>query len=88
MSTRFSAALGLVGLILAMVRVYGVISYAASQRTHEIGVRMASGCQPGNILNMILRQGLFLIAGGVLAGLVLRSGAARPEQSAGGHQRV
>ncbi len=71
MSTRFSGALGLVGLILAMVGVYGVISYAASQRTHEIGVRMALGASRGNILNMILRQGLFLIAGGVLAGLVL-----------------
>ncbi|HET9792709.1 MAG TPA: ABC transporter permease [Candidatus Angelobacter sp.] len=71
MSTRFSGALGLVGLVLAMVGVYGVISYAASQRTHEIGVRMALGASRGNILLMILRQGIFLIGGGVLAGLVL-----------------
>lgn len=71
MSTRFSGALGLVGLILAMVGVYGVISYAASQRTHEIGVRMALGASRGSILKMILRQGLFLIGGGVVAGLIL-----------------
>jgi len=71
MSTRFSGALGLVGLVLAMVGVYGVISYAAAQRTHEIGVRMALGASRGNILLMILRQGIFLIGGGVLAGLVL-----------------
>jgi predicted permease len=71
MSTRFSGALGLVGLLLAMVGVYGVISYAASQRTHEIGVRMALGASRVDILKMILRQGLFLIGGGVIAGLVL-----------------
>ncbi len=71
MSTRFSGALGLVGLMLAMVGVYGVISYAAAQRTHEIGVRMALGASRGDILKMILRQGLFLIGGGVIAGLLL-----------------
>ncbi len=67
MSTRFSGALGLVGLMLAMVGVYGVISYAAAQRTHEIGVRMALGASRGDILKMILRQGLFLIGSGVIA---------------------
>ena len=71
MSTRFSGALGLVGLMLAMVGVYGVISFAAAQRTHEIGVRMALGASRTDILKMILRQGLFLIGGGVIAGLLL-----------------
>ena len=77
MSTRFSGALGLVGLMLAMVGVYGVISYAAAQRTHEIGVRMALGASRGDILKMILRQGLFLIGGGVISGLLLTFLAAR-----------
>ncbi|MFI5103686.1 MAG: ADOP family duplicated permease, partial [Terriglobales bacterium] len=71
MATRFSGALGMVGLMLAMVGVYGVISYAAALRTHEIGVRMALGADRGSILKMVLRQGFVLIGIGVAAGLVL-----------------
>lgn len=71
MATRFSGALGLVGLILALVGVYGVISYTASQRTHEIGVRMALGASRGSIMNMVLRQGFVLIGAGLFAGLIL-----------------
>ncbi len=71
MATRFSGALGLVGLMLAMVGVYGVISYAAALRTHEIGVRMALGANRSSILKMVLRQGFILIGIGVAAGLVL-----------------
>jgi putative ABC transport system permease protein len=70
MATRFSGALGMVGLMLAMVGVYGVISYAAALRTHEIGVRMALGADRGSILKMVLRQGFVLIGIGVAAGLV------------------
>jgi predicted permease len=67
-----AASLGLLGLVLAVVGVYGVISYSAAQRTHEIGVRMAVGAQPIDILKMVLRQG-FLI---VCVGLALGMGAA------------
>jgi len=77
MSTRFSGALGLVGLVLALVGVYGVISYAASQRTHEIGVRMALGASRSSILKMILKQGFYLVGGGLIAGLLLTIVAAR-----------
>jgi predicted permease len=77
MATRFSGALGLVGLVLALVGVYGVISYAAAQRTHEIGVRMALGASRGSILKMVLRQGALLVGGGLIAGLLLTIVAAR-----------
>lgn len=71
MGERFAAALGLLGLVLALVGVYGVISFAAAQRTHEIGVRMALGASRLEVLKMILKQGSFLVGGGVAAGLLL-----------------
>jgi ABC-type antimicrobial peptide transport system permease subunit len=77
MGSRFTVVLGLLGLVLAVVGVYSVISYAASQKTHEIGVRMALGAGRGDILKMILRQGFVLIGAGLLAGLVLTFVAAR-----------
>ena len=72
-----AAALGGLGLVLSVVGVYGVISYAASQRTHEIGVRMALGAQPGEILRMIFRQGIFIVALGLLVGVACALAAAR-----------
>ncbi|HKW68746.1 MAG TPA: ABC transporter permease [Terriglobales bacterium] len=75
-----AAVLGGLGLVLSVVGVYGVISYAASQRTHEIGVRMALGAQPGEILRMIFRQGIFIVGLGLLAGV---AGALAAAQVAG-----
>jgi putative ABC transport system permease protein len=77
MGTRFSGALGLLGLILAVVGVYGVISYAAALRTHEIGVRMALGASRSTILGMVLKQGVKLVGAGVVAGLILTMLATR-----------
>lgn len=77
MGSRFTVVLGLLGLVLAIVGVYSVISYAASQKTHEIGVRMALGAGRGDILKMVLRQGFILIGAGLLTGLVLSFFAAR-----------
>src|SRR5271170_4876152 len=65
-----AALLGMLGLILAIVGVYGVVSYAATQKTHEIGVRMALGAQPADILKMIFREGLLIVGVGLLVGIV------------------
>ncbi|MGE5205352.1 MAG: ABC transporter permease, partial [Chlamydiota bacterium] len=72
-----AAAMGILGLVLSVVGVYGVISYAASQRTHEIGVRMALGAQPKEILRMILRQGFAIVALGLVVGVAAALAAAR-----------
>jgi predicted permease len=77
LASKLTGALGFLGLALALVGVYGVISYAASQRTHEIGVRMALGASRGKILTMVLRQGVILVGAGVLVGLALAFLAAR-----------
>ena len=59
-----------VGLILGVVGLYGVVSYATSQRTREIGVRLALGAEPGAVRGMILRQGMAVIGLGLVLGLV------------------
>jgi predicted permease len=65
-----AASLGILGLILATVGVYGVVSYTASQRTREIGIRMALGAQPGEVLRMVCKQGMIIICAGLAIGLV------------------
>jgi putative ABC transport system permease protein len=57
-------------LALAVVGCYGVMSYSVSQRTQEIGVRMALGASPPEVLRMILRQGLSIALAGCAVGLV------------------
>jgi predicted permease len=62
-------AFAVFALLLAAVGIYGVMSYLVSQSTHDIGLRVALGAQPGNILGLVVRQGMELAAIGILAGL-------------------
>jgi putative ABC transport system permease protein len=61
-------AFGVLGLIMAIVGIYGVISHAVTQRTHEIGVRVALGAQPRQVLNMVIAEGMLLAITGVMTG--------------------
>ena len=70
---RFRATLlglfAITALLLAMVGIYGVMSYSASRRTHEIGIRMALGANPKDVLKLVVGQGLLLAVIGVFVGL-------------------
>ncbi len=67
--TLLLAAFGLLALCLAAVGIYGVVSEAVGQRTHEIGVRMALGARPGDVTRMVLRRSMILATLGIMAGI-------------------
>ena len=86
---RFSAGLllgfALIGLVLAAIGLFGVLAYAVSQRTHEFGVRVAMGAQVGEILRMVLIEGLKVaglglglgLAGALVLSVVLQSSSSK-----------
>ncbi|HVQ15159.1 MAG TPA: FtsX-like permease family protein, partial [Vicinamibacterales bacterium] len=68
--TRVTALMGLLGLSLALIGLYGLVAYVAARRTREIGIRMAIGAPSAAVLRMVLRHGFALAASGVVIGVV------------------
>jgi predicted permease len=70
MGAGFAGSLGALSLLLALVGVYGVVSHAAGQRQHEIGIRLALGAHPRSVLGLVVRQAVILVGAGVGIGVV------------------
>jgi putative ABC transport system permease protein len=75
--TLQAGSMGILGLLLAVVGVYGVVSYGASQRTREMGIRLALGADPRVVRSLVLRQGAGLVVAGILCGLLAAAGVTR-----------
>jgi putative ABC transport system permease protein len=69
-STQVMAAFAFIAFLLAIVGIYGIISYDVEQRTREIGIRMALGAQRGGVIRLVLNRGMILAGAGIALGTV------------------
>jgi len=76
-----TASFGMLALVLACVGVYGVMAYSVAQRTNEIGIRVALGALPRQVLTMVLREGMWISAAGIACGIGASIFTARLVQS-------
>jgi putative ABC transport system permease protein len=74
---KIMSILAVIALVLSVVGVYGVMAHSVTQRTQEVGIRMALGAGPNSVLKMILRQGTVLATIGIGMGLLIAVGVAR-----------
>lgn len=77
MAATLSSIFGAMALLLASVGIFGAVGYSVAQRTREIGIRMALGAQPQDILNLVIRYGVQIVAAGILIGVFASVGLTR-----------
>jgi putative ABC transport system permease protein len=76
-NTILLGAFGSIALVLASIGLYGVLSFVVAQRSHEIGIRLALGGRPRDVVRMVVGQGLWLAAAGLVVGLLATAASAR-----------
>jgi len=77
MGAMLLGSLGLLAFVLASMGVYGVMAYSVSQRTRELGIRLALGAQTSQVIHLVLRQGMLLAVVGLVFGLFAAFGSTR-----------
>jgi ABC-type antimicrobial peptide transport system permease subunit len=77
MTAQLSSFFGVLALVLACLGLYGLLSYEVTRRTREIGIRMAIGAQPQNVIKLVLGKAMVLTAGGAAVGIAASAGVTR-----------
>jgi len=78
MGAAVISAFGVLAMLLACLGLYGVVAFAVSTRTRELGIRLALGAQPGRVTGMVMREGLRLVGAGIILGMVFATALTFP----------